>query len=273
MLMGFGPEDNRITMQQAADIHNKRKRHFFIYCVWFAIATMILMSILDLKEGDTREFVANLTITIVLVGGLLAIKLTKVEMAVYRVMGFLISLNYFYNVSIGAGDETVIYWIFILPPVFFFFLGKLEGTVWALGFTFFLGIIMLMPDLVGAYPYSNVILSRFFITFSLVTILCYGLEASRNAFGGLLDDQNRILLHEKERLEQAIHEIDTLSGLIPICAHCKKVRNDEGFWEQVETFVRDRSAADFSHSVCPDCAEQLYSQYTVHRSNRNAPRS
>ncbi len=54
--------------------------------------------------------------------------------------------------------------------------------------------------------------------------------------------------------EEALANIRSLSGLIPICAGCKKVRNDEGFWEQVESYVRDRSEADFSHSLCPVCA-------------------
>ena len=56
--------------------------------------------------------------------------------------------------------------------------------------------------------------------------------------------------------EEALANIRSLSGLIPICAGCKKVRNDEGFWEQVESYVRDRSEADFSHSLCPVCAEE-----------------
>lgn len=56
--------------------------------------------------------------------------------------------------------------------------------------------------------------------------------------------------------EEALANIRSLSGLIPICAGCKKVRNDEGFWEQVENYIRDRSEADFSHSLCPVCAEE-----------------
>lgn len=59
----------------------------------------------------------------------------------------------------------------------------------------------------------------------------------------------------RQALEEARSEIRSLSGLIPICANCKSVRNDEGFWEQVESYVRDRSEAEFSHSLCPKCAE------------------
>ena len=69
---------------------------------------------------------------------------------------------------------------------------------------------------------------------------------------------------ERERLvkelQTALNEIKTLSGLIPICASCKKVRDDKGFWNQIEVYVRDRSNAEFSHGLCPDCSEKLYAQ-------------
>lgn len=59
-------------------------------------------------------------------------------------------------------------------------------------------------------------------------------------------------------LQNALAEIKTLSGLIPICAACKKVRDDKGFWNQIEVYVRDHSEAEFSHGICPDCAKELY---------------
>ncbi len=59
-------------------------------------------------------------------------------------------------------------------------------------------------------------------------------------------------------LKKAMEEIRTLRGIIPICAKCKKIRDDHGFWEQVEEYVAKRSGAIFSHSVCPECARELY---------------
>jgi AmiR/NasT family two-component response regulator len=66
------------------------------------------------------------------------------------------------------------------------------------------------------------------------------------------------LKEEKEKLEKAMAELKVLRGIIPICMHCKKIRNDSGFWEQVETYISQRSDAEFSHSLCPDCARELY---------------
>jgi PAS domain S-box-containing protein len=62
-------------------------------------------------------------------------------------------------------------------------------------------------------------------------------------------------------LKKALSEIKTLSGLLPICAHCKKIRNDEGYWEQIEGYIKERSLADFSHSICPECTKIHFPDY------------
>jgi hypothetical protein len=59
-------------------------------------------------------------------------------------------------------------------------------------------------------------------------------------------------------LKKALSEIKTLSGLLPICAYCKKIRNDEGYWEQIEGYIKERSLAEFSHGICPGCMKQYY---------------
>lgn len=59
-------------------------------------------------------------------------------------------------------------------------------------------------------------------------------------------------------LQDALAQVKTLSGLLPICASCKKIRDDQGYWTQVEEYVRQRSHANFTHSICPECAKKLY---------------
>jgi DNA-binding NtrC family response regulator len=62
-------------------------------------------------------------------------------------------------------------------------------------------------------------------------------------------------------LRQAFEQIKTLKGFIPICASCKNVRDDKGFWHQVEAYIRDHSEAEFSHGICPECAIKLYPEF------------
>jgi len=64
-----------------------------------------------------------------------------------------------------------------------------------------------------------------------------------------------------EELKEALKRVKTLNGLLPICASCKKIRNDGGYWEQVETYIRTRSNAEFTHGICPDCVRSLYPEY------------
>jgi PAS domain-containing protein len=59
-------------------------------------------------------------------------------------------------------------------------------------------------------------------------------------------------------LQKAIEEIKTLRGILPICANCKKIRDDKGYWNQIECYIRDHSEAEFSHGICPECARKLY---------------
>ncbi len=63
------------------------------------------------------------------------------------------------------------------------------------------------------------------------------------------------------KLKGALNEIKTLSGLIPICANCKKIRDDQGYWLQLEQYIKERSSAEFSHSICPDCVSELYAEF------------
>ncbi len=66
---------------------------------------------------------------------------------------------------------------------------------------------------------------------------------------------------EKNKLEKALSEVKTLSGLIPICSHCKKIRDDKGYWNQVEAYISQHSDAKFSHGICRDCMQKYYSDY------------
>jgi len=66
-----------------------------------------------------------------------------------------------------------------------------------------------------------------------------------------------VLAERVRELEAALAQVNRLQGLVPICAWCKKVRNDQNYWQQVETYVSEHSQARFTHGVCPDCTAKL----------------
>ncbi len=90
-------------------------------------------------------------------------------------------------------------------------------------------------------------------------------EGKNAIIGTLLDVTERKRADgERERLitelKEALAQVKTLSGLLPICASCKKIRNDEGYWEQMEMYIRNHSEAEFSHGYCPECAAKLLAE-------------
>ena len=70
--------------------------------------------------------------------------------------------------------------------------------------------------------------------------------------------------HLISELKDALAEVKTLSGLLPICSFCKKIRDDKGYWNQLESYIRDHSEAEFSHSVCRDCAKKHYPEFDIY---------
>ena len=91
------------------------------------------------------------------------------------------------------------------------------------------------------------------------------LEQTRNTIQQTMEDlsesRDKLEIRVKERtceLEDALDKVKVLSGFLPICCSCKKIRDDEGYWQQVEKFVQDRTNARFTHGFCPDCVIKLY---------------
>ncbi|RPI37215.1 MAG: hypothetical protein EHM54_03720 [Nitrospiraceae bacterium] len=92
---------------------------------------------------------------------------------------------------------------------------------------------------------------------------------SKNKIAGIIESfqditERRKLEDEKagliNQLQSSLEKVKLLSGFIPICASCKKIRDDKGYWNQIETYIRDHSEAEFSHGICPECSKKYYSE-------------
>ncbi len=87
------------------------------------------------------------------------------------------------------------------------------------------------------------------------------LEKYKDSLEELVAERTRQLSNSNRDLENALASVKTLAGLLPICSNCKKIRNDKGYWEQIEKYICEHTNADFSHGICPECAEKLYPGY------------
>lgn len=79
----------------------------------------------------------------------------------------------------------------------------------------------------------------------------------------ITERKNMELKNERliKELQEASSEVSTLSGLLPICSNCKGIRDDKGYWNQIEKYIKEHSAADFTHGICPDCIKKIYPDY------------
>ena len=106
----------------------------------------------------------------------------------------------------------------------------------------------------------------------LIMAIFYGVFAEtvrkeRRQKAGLIDSIAALKQAEEERerliqqLQEAFANIKTLSGLLPICISCKQIRDDKGYWNQIDTYIRDHTDAEFTHGICPTCVTKLYPDY------------
>jgi hypothetical protein len=113
--------------------------------------------------------------------------------------------------------------------------------------------------IVAAYFYKppvtdmwKVIFNRGISLFAVWVAAILGLQKNKT------ERQRAMVLLEREN---ALREVRILRGLLPICASCKKIRDDNGYWMQIEGYIKDHSEANFTHSICPDCAKRLYPEF------------
>jgi len=87
---------------------------------------------------------------------------------------------------------------------------------------------------------------------------------------GIIQDITRQKLEEIEReniiqkLQAALDNVKILKGLLPICMHCKKIRDEKGYWKRIEAYIQENSEAEFSHSICRECAKKYYPDYDIY---------
>lgn len=124
----------------------------------------------------------------------------------------------------------------------------------------------------GKQKYIDVCFSIFLcliITSAIIFVIFREYKNERNNKDLMLDQAIR----DREIIDNAMREIKVLKGLLPICSHCKKIRDDQGSWRQLEEYILAHSEAQFSHSLCSKCAKQLYPDFTSDNLDRIHPGS
>jgi hypothetical protein len=125
----------------------------------------------------------------------------------------------------------------------------LLGLRYSISISFLSAIVWFISDYYSGRQYSNVLYGYWNAVIRLLTFLSASFSVS---YYQLLKRERSI----SKELKDALSNVKTLWGLIPICARCKKIRDDEGYWKQVEEYIGTHTEARFSHGICPDCYQK-----------------
>lgn len=232
----------------AIDYDERIKRRFLSLCFLISIPSVSVFGVWDIIEKRVFEGVLVFIVCSIFIMLLILLNRTRAYHNIIRVCVVIMLGILAYELVTGGGNGAAILWFYFVPSTVFFLLGLKEGLWWigALVIT----VLVVIGGKIG-YQYPPSLAHRFVTTFSLVVLLAGSVEFLRNRY-------YQQLLAEKRALQDALDEITMLKGMVPICSSCKKIRDDKGFWMQIESFVREHSELEFSHGICPECATKLY---------------
>jgi len=152
------------------------------------------------------------------------------------------------------------FFVFYYLPIMFagWYLGKKTTIAFSISATF----IWLFADSLGDHVYDSEFFRYWNSFIRLLSFLLVGILFSN--FKNNFDKEKEM----NSKLSKALSEVKILSGLMPICASCKNIRNDKGYWEKIEDYLQDHADANFSHSICPSCMDKLYPDVVKKRKDK-----
>jgi hypothetical protein len=242
--------ESAILGRSDLDVTERRRRIFVTLAVISIVPAILVPDFTGVFELDTAEIIIDSFAVGLLLGSLALLRFLQTGTWLYRLDALLLGALLVYLLTQDVGDGTRMMWAFAYPLFFMFILGRREGAFWT--GLFFLACICVLAAGMADVPAAFRV--RFLAIFLVCSIFAYVIEGLRERFEG----ESQALIGQ---LETALSEVKTLKGLLPMCANCKKVRDDTGYWNQIESYLQDHADASFTHSVCPDCLQELYPEF------------
>lgn len=245
-----------ITQIDEAEEH--RRRLFFRISAIGAIITCVSFTIEDLFLGERFEVFLDGS-AVVILGVFVFISFWN-QILFYRPMLLIMTIVMNLSLAYGTGHGSVSYWMLCMPIFYVSFLPSKEAFLWGFVETAIMTILLLFPNLFDSFDYTRYFGIRILGAFIFILFVSIVLERGRERYQRLVLESNKAIEMERKKLAKALSNIKQLKGMLPICACCKKVRDDEGYWSQIEQYLVSHSEATFSHGICPECAKKLYGE-------------
>ena len=243
------------------DIDEKRKRAMVIIGTLTGAPVLMFFSINDVIANDIAGFFFDTTIALLFLMFLIFSRSIRNGIWFYRILISGLITIIVYNFYAGPSGESSLVWINIFPLIVFFVLGLSEGTLWYLALTVTTSVFLFFPSYTGAHSYSEEMRSRHISAYLIISFISLCFEFLRGHFYTQLEA-------EREKLKEAMEKVRTLDGLVPICSMCKKIRDDKGYWNQLEQYLLEHTDARLSHGICDDCFAKYYPREFARRKTR-----
>ncbi len=226
-----------------------RFTNVFGYTTSFAL---VIFACVNLSLGSLLPFIVEMTAAIIGVTIMIHLRRFRdLEITQTLLLADITAIMVFLYATGGIGG-TGIFWWYTYPVAAFFITGRRKGWFWIGGLMVFAALLKAFGAAAGInVPYEFTVLRQFGASFIVVSLVLQMYEATR-------DDYEKAIEENVKELENAARSIRTLKGLVPICSKCKKIRDDKGFWQQLEVYVTEHTEADFSHGMCDECAAEMF---------------
>ncbi|MDC7224452.1 MAG: hypothetical protein PQJ60_11980, partial [Spirochaetales bacterium] len=187
-----------------------------------------------------------------LIISLLSLKKSKHPFFIYRLNTVLFGNLLLFMLATGGPNGSKMQWMYMYPLIIYLLLGKNEGLYWntAIILSCF-GIYFNPAHWTALYSYPASTAIRFLLSYCCVSLVTHWFEYYRRSY-------KLRLLQRTEELQKALDEVKTLSGYLPVCASCKRVRDKDGNWIDLEDYIEAHSEAEISHGLCRDCIKEIY---------------
>lgn len=228
-----------------------QKRIFVFSAALISIPVCVAFGLMHLAEG--RGVISSLsdflTAGIILFFSILL--RNKWGEKIIRILIFAVSIQFLFYIGSGLFGGGEFFWLYTYPLIAIFLFGFWEGFAWIIFFFTIVFCMVFGSDLTTISDFGIVYKLKFAISIVLTSFMAALFELLRDHYYQKLQEQ-------KHELEKAVKKIKTLSGMLPICSSCKKIRDDKGYWKLFESYIENHSDVSFSHSICPSCTKKLY---------------
>ena len=235
---------DKLTAEDAAARRN--------YAVWAAIAGACFQTLFVVHNRLSGHIVESYfdAASVLFASGIpVLLRIPRLEIWGYRLSAFvLIGVNVYTCGFISHDTAAVILGFYVVPVVIFYLLGLREGVRWLASVWIFLITYMIFPSMFSREQLAYSVICDVLVSFLFICTCSFLSEwFRRKSFNTYRASHDALLT--------ALRQKETLGGLIPICSQCMKIRNDDGFWQNLESFIATHTAARVSSGICDACVE------------------